>query len=75
MLSPEHIAHQTNKIQIQLVAVLGLIALFTHNQLFWIAALFVSNDGSSGLPVAGNINGKVSAYHCTARTSPDNSTL
>ncbi len=39
---PEHIAHQTNKIQIQLVAVLGLIALFTHNQLFWIAALLLA---------------------------------
>ncbi|PQZ50769.1 hypothetical protein CQ052_16225 [Ochrobactrum sp. MYb15] len=39
---PEHIAHQTNKIQLQLVAVLGLIALFTHNQLFWIAALLLA---------------------------------
>jgi len=39
---PEHIAHQTNKVQIQLVAVLGLIALFTHNQLFWIAALLLA---------------------------------
>ncbi|KAB2776329.1 hypothetical protein F9K97_23485 [Brucella anthropi] len=39
---PEHIAHQTNKIQIRLVAVLGLIALFTHNQLFWIAALLLA---------------------------------
>ncbi len=39
---PEHIAHRTHKVQIQLVAVLGLISLFTHNQLFWIAALLIA---------------------------------
>ena len=39
---PEHIAHRTHKVQIQLVAVLGLISLFTHNQIFWIAALLIA---------------------------------
>jgi hypothetical protein len=39
---PEQIAHRTHKVQIQLVAVLGLISLFTHNQLFWIAALLIA---------------------------------
>lgn len=39
---PEQMAHSTNKVQLQVVAVLALIALFTHNQLFWIAALLLA---------------------------------
>ena len=39
---PEHMAHRTNKVQLQLVAVLALIALFTHNHIFWISALLLA---------------------------------
>lgn len=39
---PEHMAHRTNKVQLQFVAVLGLLALFTHNNVFWIAALLLA---------------------------------
>jgi len=39
---PEHLAHGTSKIQIQLVGVLALLALFTHNHIFWIAALLLA---------------------------------
>ena len=39
---PEHIAHRTDKVQLQIVAVLGLIALFTHNHLYWIAGLMLA---------------------------------
>lgn len=40
---PEKIAHQgTSKLQFQIVAVLALIALFTHNNLYWIAALLLA---------------------------------
>ena len=39
---PEHIAHTTQKIQYEVVAVLALIAMFTHNNLFWIAALLLA---------------------------------
>jgi hypothetical protein len=39
---PEQIAHKTNKTQMELVAVLALIALFTHNHLFWIAGLLLA---------------------------------
>jgi hypothetical protein len=39
---PEHMAHRTNKVQLQFVAVLALIALFTHNAVFWIAALLLA---------------------------------
>jgi hypothetical protein len=40
---PEHLAHgQENKVQFQLVGVLALLALFTHNNGFWVAALFLA---------------------------------
>ena len=39
---PEQIAHQTQKVQLQIVGVLALVSLFTHNQLFWIAALVLA---------------------------------
>jgi hypothetical protein len=39
---PEHLAHGTSKVQIQIVGVLGLLALFTHNHIFWIAALMIA---------------------------------
>ena len=39
---PEHMAHGTSKTQFQLVGVLALLALFTHNHLFWIAALLLA---------------------------------
>jgi len=39
---PEHMAHRTNKVQLQFVAVLALIGLFTHNAVFWIAALLLA---------------------------------
>ena len=40
---PEHLAHGSeNKLQFQLVGVLCLLALFTHNQIFWVAALFLA---------------------------------
>jgi hypothetical protein len=39
---PEHIAHRTHKVQLEFVAVLCLLALFTHNHLFWIVALLLA---------------------------------
>lgn len=39
---PEHVAHRTNKVQLEIVAILALIALFTHNHLYWIAALLLA---------------------------------
>jgi hypothetical protein len=39
---PEQMAHRANRIQMEIVAVLALIALFTHNHLFWIAALLLA---------------------------------
>ena len=39
---PERMAHRTNRVQLEIVAVLGLLALFTHEHLFWIAALLLA---------------------------------
>jgi hypothetical protein len=39
---PERLAHKTQKLQFEIVGVLGLLALFTHNHLFWIAALLLA---------------------------------
>jgi len=39
---PERLAHGAQKTQFQMVAVLALIALFTHNNIFWIAALLLA---------------------------------
>lgn len=39
---PEHMAHRANRVQLQVVAVLGLLSLLTHNALFWIAGLLLA---------------------------------
>jgi hypothetical protein len=39
---PEQMAHRGQKIQFELVAVLALLALFTHNHAFWVAGLLLA---------------------------------
>jgi hypothetical protein len=39
---PERMAHKSQKLQFEIVAVLGLIALFTHVHLFWVAGLLLA---------------------------------
>ncbi len=39
---PEKMAHENNHPQFQLVGILALLALFTHNGLFWVAAILVA---------------------------------
>jgi len=39
---PERIAHKRNAMQLQLIAVLAVLALFTHNNLFWLLALLLA---------------------------------
>lgn len=39
---PERMAHKGQKLQFELVAVLGLLALFTHTHIFWVAALLLA---------------------------------
>src|SRR5918998_3023070 len=39
---PERLAHKGHKLQFEIVAVLGLLALFTHVHLFWVAGLLLA---------------------------------
>ncbi len=39
---PERMAHKHNNTQLQVVMVLAILALFTHNNIFWVAALLMS---------------------------------
>jgi hypothetical protein len=56
---PERIAHRSHKLQFEIVAVLCLIALFTHMHIFWVAALLLAlidlpDFGSSLSRIAGS---------------------
>ena len=39
---PERMAHKSKKIQFDIVAVLGLLGLLTHEHAFWVAALLLA---------------------------------
>jgi hypothetical protein len=39
---PERMAHRGHKLQFEIVAVLGLLALFTHMHIFWVAGLLLA---------------------------------
>ena len=39
---PEQMAHRKNSTQLQLIAVLAILALLTHSNVFWVAALLLA---------------------------------
>ncbi|SRR5258708_6354104 len=39
---PERMAHKSQKLQFEIVAVLGLLALFTHMHIFWVVGLLLA---------------------------------
>jgi len=39
---PEKLAHGANRGKLQFIGILSLVALFTHNNYFWIAALLIA---------------------------------
>lgn len=39
---PEHLGHKKDSRQVQLISILCILALFTHNNLFWVAALVLA---------------------------------
>jgi hypothetical protein len=53
---PEQIAHKSQKVQFEIVAVLCLIALFTHMHIFWIAGLLLA---LIEIPDFGNALGRI----------------
>ena len=44
---PERMAHKGNATQLQLISILCILALFTHNNLFWVLG---SGLGACGIP-------------------------
>jgi hypothetical protein len=72
---PEHIAHGTHKVQMELVSVLCLIALFTHMHIFWIAALILAfieipNFGHPLRRIAGSVEKMAGVEHGEGATEP-----
>src|ERR1700741_1516069 len=39
---PERIAHKSQKVQFVIFAVIGILALFTHMHIFWVAGLLLA---------------------------------
>jgi hypothetical protein len=39
---PERMAHRQNNTQLQIITVLALLALFTHNNVFWVGAMLLA---------------------------------
>src|ERR1700755_964692 len=76
---PERMAHKSQKLQFEIVAVLGLLALFTHVHLFWIAGLLLAlvdlaDFGTPMRSIAGSVEKmagvKPGAAEAPERTSP-----
>jgi hypothetical protein len=66
---PERIAHKGHKLQFEIVAVLGLLALFTHVHLFWVAGLLLA---LIDIPNFGGTLGRMAgALERIAGTPPD----
>jgi hypothetical protein len=67
---PERIAHKRHKLQFEIVAVLGLLALFTHIHLFWVAGLLLA---MIDLPdIGGGLSRIAGAVEKIAGVKPDN---
>ena len=71
---PEQMAHRGQKVQFEIVAVLGLLSLFTHNHLFWIAGLLLAfvplPDFSTPLTSMAQSLGKMAGARPEAQASP-----
>jgi|SoimicMinimDraft_17_1059745.scaffolds.fasta_scaffold09825_1 hypothetical protein len=53
---PERVAHKGQKIQFEIVAILGLLALFTHMHIFWVIGLVLA---FIDIPDFGGIFGRI----------------
>lgn len=66
---PERMAHKTHKLQFEIVAVLGLLALFTHVHLFWVVGLLLALIDIPDIP--GTFNRIAGALEKLAGIAPD----
>ena len=77
---PERMAHKSQKLQFEIVAVLGLIALFTHIHIFWIAGLLLAlidlPDFSTPLGrIAGSVEKIADSEGGMTEVKPDESSI
>lgn len=77
---PERMAHKGQKLQFEVVAVLGLISLFTHIHIFWIAGLLLAlvdlPDFSTPLSrIAGSVEKIADVEPSSADSLPDRAAL
>ncbi|WP_431298740.1 hypothetical protein [Tabrizicola sp. BL-A-41-H6] len=76
---PEQMAHRGQKVQFEIVAVLGLLSLFTHNHVFWIAGLLLAfvplPDFSTPLTSIAQSLGKIAAGGATRSQTADDANL
>jgi hypothetical protein len=77
---PERMAHKSQKFQFEIVAVLGLISLFTHIHLFWIAGLLLAlidlPDFSTPLGrIAGSVEKIADSEGGMTEVKPDESSI
>jgi hypothetical protein len=77
---PERMAHKSQKLQFEIVAVLGLISLFTHMHIFWIVGLLLAlidlPDFSTPLSrIAGSVEKMADSESPPAPASAEEATL
>lgn len=75
---PERIAHRGHKLQFEIVAVLGLVALFTHMHIFWIAGLLLAlidipNFGGTFNRIAASLETMAGARPMSGHEAPERS--
>src|SRR3978361_1285800 len=71
---PERMGHKAEKLKFEIVAVLGLLALFTHNHLFWVIGLLLAmidlpDFGTPLRRIAGSVE-KIAGVDDDFRTLP-----
>jgi hypothetical protein len=76
---PERMAHKSQKLQFEIVAVLGLISLFTHMHIFWIAGLLLAmidlpDFGTPLARIAGSVEKIADSKDVAAGTAADEAT-
>ena len=75
---PEHMGEKANSTQLQLISVLAILALFTHNNAFWVLALLVAAvrlpDYLTPLQTIATSLGKIAA-HQSEPAPPDASAV
>jgi len=73
---PERMAHKSEKLQFEIVAILGLLSLFTHIHLFWVAGLLLAlidipDFGTPLRSIAGSVEKIAESTGQEASLAPD----